>query len=238
MYTVGYKGTIVSVPKGEEKTFFSEGGRFDRDFKCFYFTDNEPPEAFDHWFPENTVALISDGFYIHEAPAICNQCNRKTSVISLAAQSFFIKKEQNRKGERWEEGDGLSAFHHIRFMPFPTVRLIQKVFPQWDYLLSPKRQVKYWSNKCLYCGAVQDEDLIYKTVFGTFNHEHPQMKCHCFENNGYGFPIISKMWHVDLYGFDDGNGKYSFYRKEDNGYAVGNLWQNKEGKWYEEDRFW
>jgi hypothetical protein len=37
MYTVGYKGTIVSVPKGKEKIFFSEGGKFDRDFKCFYF---------------------------------------------------------------------------------------------------------------------------------------------------------------------------------------------------------
>jgi hypothetical protein len=238
MYTAEYKGTIVSVPKGQEKVFFSEGGKFDQDFKCFYFTDDDTPETFDHWLPENTVAIISEGFYIHEAPVICNRCNKRTSVISLASQSLYIKKEQNKKDERWDEGDCLYSFDHIRFIPFPTARLIQKVFPQWDYLLSPKRPIKYWSNKCQHCGTVQDEDFLARTVFGTFKHERPQMICHCHENNGYGFPIIARMSEVDLYGFDDGDGRYSFYRREHNGYAVGSLYQAKEGKWYEEDRFW
>lgn len=84
---------------------------------------------------------------------------------------------------------------------------------------------------------MQDDDYLFRTVFGTFNHKRPQLKCHCIES-GYGFPIIAQLWEVDLYGFDDGDGRYSFYRREGDGYATGGLCQDKGSKWYEADRFW
>lgn len=163
----------IQVPYQEKEQAKAKGAIWDNDLKSWIVPKSRDYNDFKKWINPDEFSIIAHApFYLAINTRTCWKCHKKTTLVSLASNSFLIwdyaEDEEGNEEEGWFLQDYLSFFSFPTKINKESLALITHKYPFFKLGYSNTTKSSYWANHCEHCNALQG-DYFNHNDGGAFN---------------------------------------------------------------------
>ena len=149
----------INVPYPERDEARKLGARWNSDKKSWFIPDSITDiNVFQKWLPKQQGYLVKRPYTLLKARRICWKCSQETSLIALAAKSFYALEFPDDGDDIWIYREDPVIFYGIEGLEPDLTNLLTEKFPFFRYTFSQTIQAKYWANTCIHCKALQGDN--------------------------------------------------------------------------------
>lgn len=148
---------LLNVPFAEKNEAKALGARWNPNIKKWYVADKKDYHKFERWFIyPNTELIICDHLYVIIGEQNCFKCNKPTSVVSLASDSYIIIEDEHFELIQ----EDINLIQNVDNLPVTLQEFLNDNYKFYNGY-SKTTQSNYYGNHCDNCGVLQGNFFLY-----------------------------------------------------------------------------